>query len=349
MFKRGLAMSSSRSTFVALMRWAWAIPVILQLGACASSPSMRAWELVREGKFGEAAQLHESEAERYQAQRYLYDTNRALAAAADLYQRAGDLAKARELAQRRVQWWAEHGDGRVTNFSDGVVDTLPDTADALSALATVCAELQDHACVSLAGERITGLFDLRAASTAFHQVHASSSAQSYASSLDRLVAAHMRVGQQDLALRARVLELSTGHGLEAYRYLNVIDLAKSAGKRTLAQELDKRKRLLEAVPFEQGERASSYTHMRTSDNPRKDALLYGAWAQRLEREGGGALAAIARLEAAAADREADAMEGKLREQLKAQEAQAARQREAEVANQQLLNAVRALQAMQPKR
>ena len=150
-------------------------------------------------------------------------------------------------------------------------------------------------------------------------------------------------------MRAKVLELSTGHGLEAPRYANVIDLAKSAGKRTLAQELDKRKRLLEAVPFEQGESASSYTYMRTSDNPRKDALLYAGWAQRLERAGGGALAAIARLEAAAANRKADVMEDQLRDQLKAQEAQAARQRESEAANQQFLEALRALQAMQPSR
>lgn len=349
MSKKWPAMSDSLTASRMMKRLAWTIPIIVQLGACASSPTTRAWELAREGKFTEAAQLHESEAERYRAQRSLYDTNMALVAAADMYQRAGDLDKARELAQRRVQWWEQHGNGRVTNFSDAVVDTLPDTADALSALATVCAAQLDSACVSSAGERITGLFDSRAASTAFHQVHARSSAESYASSLERLAAAHMRVGQQDLALRAKVLELSTGHGLEAPHYTNVIDLAKSAGKRTLAQELDKRKRLLEAVPFELGERGSSYTYMRTTDNPRKDALLYAAWAQRLERAGGVALAAIARLEAAAANRKADVMEGQLREQLKAQEAQAARQREAEADNQQLLNAVRALQAMQPMR
>lgn len=347
MFKQWSAMSASMTASRTVTRLAWFIPVVAQLAACASSPSMRAWELEQEGKFTEAAQLHESEAERYQAQRYLYDTNRALMAAAGLYQRAGDLVKAREVAQRRVQWWADNGNGRVTNFSDGVVDTLPDMADALSALATVCAEQQDGACVSSVGERITGLFDVRAVSALFYQAHAGSSAHSYAYSLNQMVAAHMRVGQQDLALRVRVLELSTGHGLEAFRYPNVIDLARSAGKQPLAQELDKRKRLLESVPFEQGAKAAPY--LLASDNPRKDAQMYAAWAQRLERAGGGALAAVARLEAAGAHRKAGVMEGQLRDQLKAQEAQAARQRESEATNQQFLDALRALQAMQPRR
>jgi hypothetical protein len=326
--------------------------LFLELSGCASSPRIRAYELESEGKFVEAAKLHESEAERYRAERILFDTNRELMNASRLYAKANDLAKARELAQSRVDWWNANGGGKITTFGDAVVDTLADTADALAALADVCSKARDDACVASTGERITKLFDSRAVSTAYGRVHTNSSAGDYAASLDKLASAHISAGQQDLALRAKVLALSTGYGLEEFRYSEVIDLAKKAGKLALATELEKRMAVLKKVSFDPGgksEARGGSAYARKSDNPRIDSQRYADWAERLDRaDGGAALAAIARLQSAGAAREADQMEGRLRDDLKAQEAREASRRESEETNKQLLETLRMIQSMQPR-
>ncbi|MFY9476181.1 MAG: hypothetical protein WAQ08_00675 [Aquabacterium sp.] len=213
--------------------------IFCQLGGCGSPPWMRAGELEKDGDFVQAAKVHEAEAARHREGRFLFDTSRELAAASRLYAKAGDLPKARELAQSRVDWWDENGGGKVATFKGGeAFDTLADTAEALAALADVCAQAKDAACVASAGERITKLFDSRAVSMAYGKVLTHSSAHDYASSLDKLAKAHAGVGQQDLALRVKVLALSTGYGLEEFRYSEVISLAKRNGKQALAKELE---------------------------------------------------------------------------------------------------------------
>lgn len=327
--------------------------IFLQLSGCASSPSMRAYELAEEGKFGEAAKLRESEAERYRKELNLWYTNSELREASHLYVKAGDLTKARELAQSRVNWWDVNGGGKVTTFRDGVVlDTLADTAEALAAVADVCAKARDAACVASAGERITKLFDSRAVSTLYGRGLTNSSAVDYARSLETLARAHASVGQQDLALRAKVLELSTANGLDELGYSSVIYLAKKSGNLALAEELGKRYAALKKTPFIPGGKSedSAMAYLRKSDNPRIDSQKYADWAKRLEKSDGGvALAAIARIQSAAAAREADQRESQLRDSLKAQEAREASRRESEELNKQLNETLRVLQSMQPMR
>lgn len=315
--------------------------IFLQLSGCASSGE-RANELEKEGKFVEAAKLCESEAERYRKELNLWYTDIELRKASSLYVKAGDLTKARELAQSRVDWWNENGGGKVTTFRDGVVvDTLANTVDALADLAEVCALARDASCVAATGERIAKLFDLWAVNK-LHGGVTYSSSLSYAYYLDQLARAHTRVGQEDLALRAKVLELSTEFGLHEYRYPEVISLAKKGGKPALATEFEKRHAVLNKVHFIPG--------VKPEDNKRIESQKYAEWAKRLERaDGGVALAAIARIQSAAAAREADQMEGQLRDSLKAQEAREASNRASDKLFEQFNETLRVLQSMQPKR
>ena len=324
--------------------------VVFVLGGCSTSPRMRALDLEQDGDFMAAAKLHESEAERYRTERVLYPTDQELRDAQRLYEKAKELAKAREQAQARADWWNMNGAGKVMTFSDDVVDTLADTADALASLAEVCSKLDEEDCVASSGKRIMELFDSRAVNTIYlPRRNYGSGAIEYAQSLEKLASAHMKLGQQDLALRVKVLQMSTGHGLDAFRYPEVISLAKTAGKNALATELAKRHAILLKVPFEPGADSQGFSFRMMSDNPRGDAQKYAAWAQRLERSGGLSLAAIARLEGIGADRHADEKEGQLRDQLKAQEEREANRKASEESTRQYQELLRTIQSMQPKR
>lgn len=335
--------------YMNLARLVGCVLVALAIGGCSTSPSTRAYELEKEGNFLEAARLHESEAERYRTERVLYPVDQELRDASRNYENAGEPAKAREMAQARVDLWNKNGAGKIMSFSDRAVDTLADTADALASLAEICSKLKDGACVASAGERIIGLFDSRAVNTVYLRTNYRVGSNTYAQSLERLAGAHIKVGQHDLALRAKIVQLSTGHGLDTYRYQEVISLAKTAGKNAVATELEKRHAVLSKVPFEPGTEAQTFSYRGMSDNPRGDAQKYAAWAQRLERAGGPALAAIARLEGMGADRHADHMEGQLRDRLKAQEEREANRKANEESTKQYYELLQTIQSMQPKR
>jgi len=318
------------------------IIVVVSLGGCAMSDSYRASSAEQEGDYLEAAKLYESEAQRFRQEKVFFTASYALARSSYNYERSGDLVKARELAQARVEWLDSYGGGEVVTFSSGPIDTLPETADALASLADICSKNQDAACVESVGERIVGLFNPRAVPTHYFEINYESANTPFAESLDKLANAYRKVGLSELAFRAQVVQLSTGFGLDEFRYSDPIIEAKKAGKLALAAELEKRQLVLKKEQFGGGGFRRSI-----GESPRIVAQKYTEWADRLERAGGPALAAIARLEASAADDFADDLEANLRERLDEQNERDTRRRETEESNQQFYEGLRMLQSMQP--
>ncbi|MCW5625605.1 MAG: hypothetical protein KIT73_12905 [Burkholderiales bacterium] len=302
-----------------------------------STPLMQAYELEKQGDYVGAAKIHEAEAERYRTENVILPVDAQLASALRLYEnKVKDLVKAREVAQRRVVWWGTHGGGGILVTSSGEqYDSLGDTARAQADLARICGKTGDAACLTSAGDKVLSLFSSRAIPDYLR-------GDSYGNTLDDLAESYAAAGMADRSLKARVLSLSTGRGLQAVYYHQAIEQARRAGKQALVSELEHRQSLLERTPRVPGEAYPSPDF----ENPRNDARSFAGWADRLEQAGAPALAAIARVESVALEKSADEREARLQAHLASEQSREAERQKTDASMKEIERALRALQAMQ---